>query len=125
MSKYKAHNWHTFYDLESRNSYASLQTSLGCPFKCTFCCINAPFESNQIRFWSPDNVINQIDELVNKYNIKNIKIPDEMFVLNTKQVISICDKIIERNYDLNFWAYARIDTLQNPNMLEKMKKAKF
>ena len=123
MKKYKAHNWHTFHDLNTRNSYASLQTSLGCPFKCTFCCINAPFESNQIRFWSPDNVISQIDELVNKYNVKNIKIPDEMFVLNTKQVMGICDKIIERNYDLNFWAYARIDTLQNIKMLEKMKKA--
>jgi len=123
MSKYKAHNWHAFHNLNSRNSYASLQTSLGCPFKCTFCCINAPFESNQIRFWSPENVIKQIDELVNKYNIKNIKIPDEMFVLNPKQVIEICDKIIERNYDLNFWAYARIDTLQNREMLEKMKKA--
>ena len=123
MSKYRAHNWHSFHDLDTRNSYASLQTSLGCPFKCTFCCINAPFESNQIRFWSPDNVIKQIDELVNKFNIKNIKIPDEMFVLNPKQVISICDKIIERNYNLNFWAYARIDTLQNEEMLEKMKKA--
>ena len=35
MSKYKAHNWHTFGRLGSRNKYASLQTSLGCPFKCT------------------------------------------------------------------------------------------
>ena len=31
MSKYKAHNWHTFGKLQSRNKYASLQTSLGCP----------------------------------------------------------------------------------------------
>ena len=46
-----------------------------------------------------------------------------MFVLNPKQVMSICEKIIERNYNLNFWAYARIDTLQNEKMLEKMKEA--
>ena len=37
MSKYKAHNWHTFGRLDTRDKYASLQTSLGCPFKCTFC----------------------------------------------------------------------------------------
>ena len=43
LSKYKAHNWHTFDNIDSRNKYASLQTSLGCPFKCTFCCINASF----------------------------------------------------------------------------------
>ena len=127
MSKYKAHNWHTFGRLESRNRYASLQTSLGCPFKCTFCCINAPFEKNTIRFWSPKYIINQIKILVEDYNIYNIKIPDEMFVLNPKQVTGICDEIIERGYGekLNFWAYARIDTLQDNEMLKKMSKSGF
>jgi radical SAM superfamily enzyme YgiQ (UPF0313 family) len=125
MTKYRAHNWHTFHDLDSRNSYASLQTSLGCPFKCSFCCINAPFGVNKIRYWSPDNVISQIDTLVRKYGVKNIKIPDEMFVLNPKQVIGICDKIIERGYKLNFWAYARVDTLNDPEMLKKLKQAGF
>ena len=127
MSKYKAHNWHTFGNLETRNCYASLQTSLGCPFKCTFCCINAPFEKNTIRFWSPKHIINQIKILVEDYNIFNIKIPDEMFVLNPKQVSGICDEIIARDYGkkLNFWAYARIDTLEDNEMLKKMTKAGF
>ena len=122
MSKYKAHNWHTFGKLETRNNYASLQTSLGCPFKCTFCCINAPFERNTIRFWSPEHIINQIKILVEDYNIYNIKIPDEMFVLNPKQVTGICDEIIHRGYGekINFWAYARIDTLEDNEMLKKM-----
>ena len=127
MSKYKAHNWHTFGKLESRKNYASLQTSLGCPFKCTFCCINAPFERNTIRFWSPKHIINQIKILVEDYNIYNIKIPDEMFVLNPKQVTGICDEIIDRGYGekLNFWAYARIDTLQDNEMLKKMRQSGF
>ncbi len=125
MKKYKAHNWHTFGRLESRNLYASLQTSLGCPFKCTFCCINAPFEKNTIRFWTPKHIIKQINFLIEKHNIFNIKIPDEMFVLNPKQVSSICDEIIKTGYGnkLNFWAYARIDTLEDNEMLKKMYKA--
>lgn len=127
MSKYKAHNWHTFGKLSTRNKYASLQTSLGCPFKCTFCCINAPFERNTIRFWSPRHIVEQIKILVEDYNIYNIKIPDEMFVLNPKQVTGICEEIIKRDYGkkLNFWAYARIDTLQDDEMLKKMFKAGF
>jgi radical SAM superfamily enzyme YgiQ (UPF0313 family) len=100
---------------------------LGCPFKCTFCCINAPFERNTIRFWSPDHIINQIKILVEKYNIYNIKIPDEMFVLNPKQINELCDRILERGYGdkLNFWAYARIDTLSDDEMLKKMFKSGF
>ena len=127
MTKYKAHNWHAFGKMESRNRYASLQTSLGCPFKCTFCCINAPFERKTIRFWSPKHIINQIKILVEDYNIFNIKIPDEMFVLNPKQVSGICDEIIASGYGekLNFWAYARIDTLEDNEMLIKMTKAGF
>lgn len=125
MSKYRAHNWHCFDDLETRGSYASLQTSLGCPFRCSFCCINAPFGENKIRYWTPENVIQQIDELVLKYNVRNIKVPDEMFVLSPRQVMGICDKIIERGYKLNFWAYARVDTLNDEVMLDKLKAAGF
>jgi radical SAM superfamily enzyme YgiQ (UPF0313 family) len=124
MSKYRAHNWHCFHDLSSRKHYASLQTSLGCPYKCTFCCINAPFGGAGIRYWSANNIIQQIDELVTKYGVKNIKIPDEMFVLNRRHVLEICDGIIERGYDVNIWAYARIDTVKD-EFLEKLKQAGF
>lgn len=124
MSKYRAHNWHCFHDLSTRARYASLQTSLGCPYKCSFCCINAPFGGNGIRYWSSKNVIAQIDELVTKYNVKNIKIPDEMFVLNKYHVMEICDGIIERGYDVNIWAYARVDTVKD-EFLEKLKRAGF
>ena len=124
MSRYRAHNWHCFGNPESRTPYASLQTSLGCPFTCSFCCINAPFSTPMLRVWSPDNVIGQIDRLVREYGVSNIKIPDEMFVLNRRHVIGICDRIIERGYRLNIWAYARVDTVQD-EVLEKLARAGF
>lgn len=124
MTRYRAHNWHCFDNLDARSPYASLQTSLGCPFKCSFCCINAPFEVPMLRTWSPDHVIRQIDRLVGHYGVTNIKIPDEMFVLNRRHVLGICDRIIERGYRLNIWAYARVDTVQD-QVLEKLKAAGF
>jgi len=124
MSRYRAHNWHCFDHIDQRQPYASLQTSLGCPYKCSFCCINAPFGGAGIRYWSPDLIVDQIDYLVNKHSVKNIKIPDEMFILNEQHVIGICDQIIERGYDLNIWAYARVDTVKD-RYLEKLKKAGF
>ena len=124
MSRYRAHNWHCFDHIDHRQPYASLQTSLGCPYKCSFCCINAPFGEAGIRYWSPKLIVDQIDLLVNKYSVKNIKIPDEMFVLNEQHVMGICDLIIERGYDLNIWAYARVDTVKD-RYLEKLKRAGF
>jgi anaerobic magnesium-protoporphyrin IX monomethyl ester cyclase len=134
MSKYRAHNWHCLGHLQ-RQPYAAIYTTLGCPYHCSFCCIQAPFKSgeqaaglntdvNSYRFWSPQRVIEEIDLLVNKYGVRNIKFADEMFVLNQRHVLGICDLIIERGYDLNIWAYARVDTVKD-SMLDKLKRAGF
>lgn len=132
MKKYRAHNWHCFGDLE-RQPYASFYTTFGCPYRCSFCCIQAPFKTgekvagwnesvNSYRFWSPATITAQIGRLVEHYGVRNIKIADEMFVLNPRHVLGICDAIIERGYNLNIWAYARVDTVKD-NMLEKLQRA--
>ena len=95
------------------------------PYKCSFCCINAPFGKNIYRMWSPETIVGwQIDHLVEKYGVKNIKFVDEMFVLNKNHVFGICDLLIKRDYKVNIWAYARVDTVQE-NMLDKLKAAGF
>lgn len=124
MSRYRAHNWHCFEHIDERSPYASIHTSLGCPYKCNFCCINAPFGKNAYRMWSPETVVREIDHLVHTYGVKNIKFVDEMFVLNKRHVLGICDLLIERDYKVNIWAYARVDTVQD-DMLEKLKAAGF
>jgi anaerobic magnesium-protoporphyrin IX monomethyl ester cyclase len=122
MKSYRSHAWHCFDDLARRQPYAVLYTNLGCPFKCTFCCINALFGVNTIRYRGIEKVIEELDFLVNSYGIRNIKIIDELFAINENRVVALCDKIIERKYDLNIWAYARVNTVTE-KMLEKMKKA--
>jgi len=135
MGRYRAHNWQCFGHLQ-RQPYAAFYTTLGCPYRCSFCCIQAPFKRgekaagykeslNSYRFWSPQSVIAQIDKLVNVYGVRNIRISDEMFVLNPRHVVGICDLIIERGYDLNLWAYARVDTVRGDGIVEKLKRAGF
>lgn len=122
MEKYRAHNWHCFEDLDKRQPYAVIYTSLGCPFNCRYCPIHALYGKPGIRFRSPEKVVEEIDVLVKKYNVRNIKIMDELFVLQEERVRRFCDLIIERGYKLNMWAYARVDTV-NENILKKMKQA--
>lgn len=131
LSKYRAHNMHCFqYFEESRTSdfsdvrspYASLYTSLGCPYSCSYCCINAIFGKPRIRYWSLEKVISWIDILVNKYHVKNLRIEDELFILSPNRVNRFCDLLIERGYDLNIWVYGRVDTIRE-SLLRKMRKA--
>lgn len=123
MERYRSHNWHAFDNIEDR-SYAAIHTSLGCPYKCSFCCINAPFGKPNYRMWSPECVVAEIDHLVETYGVRNIKFVDEMFVLNKRHVLGICDLLAQRDYEVNIWAYARVDTVKD-EFLDKLKTAGF
>jgi len=124
MDKYRAHNWHCLGNLEARQPYATIYSSLGCPYNCHFCNIHEMYlgAKPSIRFRKPEDVIDEIDLLVNEYGVRNIKIMDELFTLKRDRVSRICDLIIERGYDLNMWAYGRVD-LVDGELLKKMKRA--
>lgn len=123
MDKYRAHNWHCFDHIDRRQPYAVIYTSLGCPFNCNYCNIHALYNGKPgIRFRSPEKVAEEIAFLVKNYGVRNIKFIDELFALSEERVNRICDLIIAGGYDLNIWAYARVDTV-NESMLKKMKQA--
>lgn len=123
MTKYRAHNWHCLDDIDKRTPYGVIYTSLGCPYDCDICQIKQLYSGRPgIRFRKPEEVVREIDLLVRKYGVRHIKIMDELFAINERRVASFCDPIIKRGYDLNMWAYARVDRV-TPPMLKKMKQA--
>ena len=122
MGRYRAHNWHGWTNGNRRQPYGVIYTSFGCPYNCSFCCINALFGIHKIRQRDPALVIGDIEYLVGNCGVRNIKIIDEMFAFREAHVGKICDLITERGLDLNIWAYARVDTISG-KMLEKMKRA--
>lgn len=122
-TKYRAHNWHCFGDLENRTPYAAIWTTLGCPYQCEFCCINNVFEKRVYKFRDMKDVLDEVDYLVTKFGVKNLKIMDELFVSNNhKRLEEFCNGVISKGYKLNMWAFARTDTV-NPKVLEMLKKA--
>ncbi len=121
MDKYRAHNWHCWGGYE-RSPYGVVCSSYGCPFGCDFCGIKDFY--GEYRERNLDLVMLDIEKLVKKYVVKNIKFLDEIFFLNPQRVSELCDMIIARGFELNIWAYARLDTIK-PELLPKLKKAGF
>ena len=132
---YRSPLWHAEYDLSKRTPYASIQTSLGCMFGCNFCMINlinrndndeigVASNYSNMRFWSTDFIIKEIDKLLSM-GVKTIRIVDEMFLLNPKYYVPLCEKLAERNKDdtLRIWSYSRIDTVKRPEILKLIRKA--
>ena len=135
LDLYRSPMWHAEYDFEKRSPYASIQTSLGCQFGCNFCMINiinrddnkeigVASDYSKMRFWSTDFIIKEFDKLISM-GVKTIRIVDEMFLLNPKYYIPLCEKLAERNKDdtLRIWSYSRIDTVKRPEILKLVRKA--
>jgi len=135
LDLYRAPLWHSEYDTSKRTPYAAIQTSLGCQFACSFCMINMINRNDNeeigvagrysgIRYWSPEFIIKEFDKL-HSYGVKTIKITDEMFLLNKKFYAPLCEMLSDRNYskDLRMWAYSRIDTVRNPELLKLVRSA--
>ncbi len=132
---YRSPMWHAEYEESKRTPYAAIQTSLGCKFGCDFCMINIINRNNNdeigvasnysfMRWWSPEFIIKEFDKLIN-YGVETIRIVDEMFLLNPKYYLPLCELLKSRNQNdnLRMWAYSRIDTIKKENILEIVRAA--
>ncbi|MBN2644206.1 MAG: B12-binding domain-containing radical SAM protein [Desulfuromonadaceae bacterium] len=125
--EYRAFNWMCLQDLHSRGHYASLYTSLGCPYKCSYCAIQATYGERKIRYWSTEWVMRQIDTLARDHGVKNINLIDELFVFNPAHYLPIAKELLTREYKINFCAFARVDAVDRISAedLALLKKAGF
>lgn len=135
LDLYRAPMWHAEYDQTKRSPYAAIQTSLGCQFGCDFCMINILNRNDEeeigvagnyslMRYWSPEFIIKEFDKLVD-LGVYTIKITDEMFLLNKKYYVPLCEMLKERGYGdkLRMWAYSRVDTVRRPDLLKLVREA--
>jgi radical SAM superfamily enzyme YgiQ (UPF0313 family) len=129
MDRYRTALWHSLPNNCERAPFAAIYTSLGCPMKCSFCMINIiNRQENEysdgsalFRYWDPEFIIRDFDYFAAK-GIRNIKIADELFVLNPNHFMKLCRLIIERGYRFNIWCYSRVDTVKE-QYLETLREA--
>ncbi len=102
-----------------------IETSRGCPFKCTFCNIHL-FNRGTYRTKSIERVIQELKIISSQKKGLNVLIVDDNFTANMKRVEKICDIIIKEGIKLDFICQSRIDVIKNnPNIIKKMSKAGF
>lgn len=122
-SNYRAHHWHCFDRLNQRSPYASVFTNLGCPYGCSFCSVNVVAGGSNFRAHSPEYVMKELLLLNKQYGVTNIRLLDNVFTVRLDLVEELCDRIIEADLNLNMWAYARVESIRNPDILRKMHRA--
>lgn len=102
------------------SDYATIITTRGCPNKCVFCSSAAFWK--RIRARSPENVADELEELVRQYGIKHVEFLDDTLILSAKRMEEICNLILERNLNIKWSCYARINHVTK-ELVDLMKKS--
>lgn len=89
----------------------TMQTSRGCPFRCSYYCPYPLVQGSVWRFMSAPRIIREIQTIVQEEKITNIFFRDATFTLNKKRIQELCELIIERSLKFSWWCETRVDCL--------------
>ena len=120
------------YDLVDLNKFyesvfirfpaVTMITSRGCPNYCMFCSYPQTIYSRKFRAMSPQRVLKEIKHLVNEFGVKEIRIDDDTFNIDTQRAIDICQLLVKENLDLVFSVQVRAQ-LMTDELAKWLKKA--
>ncbi|MFT5430462.1 MAG: anaerobic magnesium-protoporphyrin IX monomethyl ester cyclase [Myxococcota bacterium] len=88
----------------------TIATVRGCIKNCTFCPTQI-WNTREVRARPVELVLEEIDELVGRYGMKEIVFRDDTFTWDRQRVIDICMGMIARGYDLTWRVFATVDTV--------------
>jgi len=112
-------NIHQAY-LDNGIRIASISSSRGCPFRCTFCASHAVW-SRKVRYRSVDSVLDEFEQLAKDLKIDFIKFSDDTFTVKKDWVKMFCEKKIKKNITTPWGCNIRVDTVDE-ELLKLMKQ---
>lgn len=113
ISKYTIKDGHLHY-----------QTSIGCPYRCSFCGITAYFHQ-RYNCLTPERVIQELKKLNDKYGLKHVTFYDSLFFIDINRSKEILWEIIQTGFSITWDANTRIDLVLkfDGEMYELIKKS--
>jgi len=105
----------------SEENATPIVTSRGCPFNCIHCPSKIIWQGD-VRYRSANNVVAEIEECVNKYNLREFNFFDDTFTINKERVIEVCHKIIEKKLRIYWICFSRANTIDD-ELIRAMKAA--
>ena len=107
--------------LEEGN-YTMASASRGCPYRCHYCEVPSFWPSRRYR--SVDNILDELEQIAEDYDIRFVKYSDEIFCVHKKWLMEFCRKTMERGLqDVVKWACETTVNSITPEMLDAMKQA--
>lgn len=107
--------------LEGR-PYVIIESSRGCPYTCDFCV--APIhQGHKFRERSAASIVDEMAFVVRTSGVKFFYLWGDTVTLNVKSFSAICEEIIARQLNVQWFGNARADNLQDPTFVDRLKRS--
>jgi len=115
-----------FYKYSTRNNLFTPRTRLGvvltargCPYQCNFC-----YHYGKVRLASLPNIIAQVRELKERFNINLLTFADDLTLINKKRTLELCDALNKESFNLKYIANAHLSCFDE-EMVVALKRSGF
>ena len=98
----------------------AMNSSRGCPYSCTFC--DHGTYGVTYRSFSAERIVDEMEELVNRYGAKDIAFVDSLFMVSKQRVKRIVDAINRRGLKVHWTCTIRANIVDK-EILQEMKDA--
>lgn len=99
----------------------NIATTRGCPFKCNWCA--KPIYGNRYNTRSPQNVVDELIMLKEKFHFDHIWFCDDIFGLKPGWIKAFADIIEREKVQFKFKMQGRVDLLLQENTVEDLARA--
>lgn len=110
------------YQFNSRLRSAPIITSYGCPYNCIFCA-SRTITGRRMSYRPLDDVLEEIDYLVERYNVQELIFLDDSLMLKKERFESLLNSLIERRYGLKWKTINATLWNLDEELLKLMKKS--
>ena len=99
----------------------TMNTSRGCPFKCTFCSVGSVW-GRRYTYFSAERIVSDIEHLIERYGAKGIYFREDNFTLNRERLRKFCNLVIEKGIKISWACESRVSNLSR-DLVEFMARA--
>jgi len=103
-----------YFSIMAKRPFATMISSRGCPFQCSFCFKQAVDRKSIYR--SAEDVVSEMEHLVRDYGVREIMFYDDVFTMKRKRVVEICELIKAKRLKVRWEAPTRVDLVDDELM---------
>lgn len=106
---------------ESRERFALIKTSRGCPHSCVFCTAQC-FHGKRWRARSPESIVDEIRHVAKRTGIRQYFLQSDVFSHGRDWTLELCERLLASDVEIQWFCNSRVDNL-DAELLASMSRA--